>query len=665
MHSTKRANEVLESLGDIYTHISKLIKKRHFKAAHKYIKKVTLKRPNNDNLIMMEALVYESEGSYSRALKLCNTAIGLAPNKISYLFRHGYLLAQEGQYENAKTSLCRYLDDQPHDAAALNTVAYVFERLGERLPQLVALLRLTAVQKLTQLQANALFTLSSNTLLFSFSPEVIQGLINLMDYRNVHTRSLSPNIRNYIIYKYKLTSGNNTINIEEASKDLLLLKALPCIRLSHPVVEKFLCALREHLLITTVEKGKLDKDKRNLAQGIALNNFLTEYAPYIKDSELNLLNCATTLLSEEVLHDAWTPHKSTDIVLILSMYGSLYDLPFKEILLKHPIDGWPEALRTIAKQTLFNMDLEIRTSAEIKSLTAIDDKVSLEVQRHYEEHPYPRWNNTSIQEIEHIARFVTNFCPHVKNKLPIQMNDPKTAILIAGSGTGNQPINMALRFPESRITAFDISRRSLAYATIKANEFGIHNIDFYHADILNLPISLGKFYYMECCGVLHHMADPIKGWGKLLELLEPGGVMKVAVYSAMARIEISKEREKIRQLKLKPTAKNIRNYREALMIKTPIHPVVSMFSDFYSLSECRDLLFHQHEKCYTWSEIELACQALHVEFLGLVDNAETSNLFYKEFPDETNSASFEKLKIFECNHPYEFRSMYQFLVKKK
>ena len=35
------------------------------------------------------------------------------------------------------------------------------------------------------------------------------------------------------------------------------------------------------------------------------------------------------------------------------------------------------------------------------------------------------------------------------------------------------------------------------------------------------------FYLIESVGVLHHLADPLAGWRKLVALLRPCGVMRL------------------------------------------------------------------------------------------------------------------------------------------
>ena len=80
----------------------------------------------------------------------------------------------------------------------------------------------------------------------------------------------------------------------------------------------------------------------------------------------------------------------------------------------------------------------------------------------------------------------------------------------------------------------DLSLASLAYAQRKSNELSFTNIDYLQADILHLH-QLGKeFDIIESVGVLHHMDEPMAGWRVLVDLLKPGGLMKIGLYSEFA-----------------------------------------------------------------------------------------------------------------------------------
>ena len=137
-------------------------------------------------------------------------------------------------------------------------------------------------------------------------------------------------------------------------------------------------------------------------------------------------------------------------------------------------------------------------------------------------------------------------------------------ILIAGCGTGQHSIETASRFADCRVTAVDLSSASLAYAQRKTNELGITNINYLQADILDLSRLDKKFDIIECAGVLHHMDDPMAGWGILTDLLRPKGLMNVGLYSELARRHIVTIRDEITSLDIEITESSIRTFRKSL-----------------------------------------------------------------------------------------------------
>ena len=138
------------------------------------------------------------------------------------------------------------------------------------------------------------------------------------------------------------------------------------------------------------------------------------------------------------------------------------------------------------------------------------------------------------------------------------------AILIAGCGTGQHSITTASRFSNCHVTAVDLSLASLAYAQRKSNELCSANIDYLQADILHLHKMGKEFDIIESAGVLHHMDEPMAGWRVLVDLLKPGGLMKIGLYSELARQHIVEVRKEITALGVGTSEADIRKFRQSL-----------------------------------------------------------------------------------------------------
>src|SRR6201999_3687560 len=98
-------------------------------------------------------------------------------------------------------------------------------------------------------------------------------------------------------------------------------------------------------------------------------------------------------------------------------------------------------------------------------------------------------------------------------------------------------------------------------------------------------------------GVLHHMKDPFAGWRVLLSRLRPKGFMWLAFYSERARQNIVEARGRIAAHGLSSTAGDIRRFRQELVDASDAADFASVLKseDFFSVSACRDLLFHTQE----------------------------------------------------------------------
>lgn len=117
-----------------------------------------------------------------------------------------------------------------------------------------------------------------------------------------------------------------------------------------------------------------------------------------------------------------------------------------------------------------------------------------------------------------LTGYLTKGLPGLSTEIAFPVR-PK--VLIAGCGTSQHAIVVAKQLPDAEILAIDLSRASLAYATIRAEEASVRNLAFRQADILGLTSAQGPFDYIECYGVLHHTQAPAEGLVALTHTLEP------------------------------------------------------------------------------------------------------------------------------------------------
>lgn len=141
--------------------------------------------------------------------------------------------------------------------------------------------------------------------------------------------------------------------------------------------------------------------------------------------------------------------------------------------------------------------------------------------------------------------------------------------LVAGGGTGDAVIHLAeqLRDTDARICYLDVSARSMEIARERAKQRGIESIEWHKASLLDLPgMDLGSFDYINCSGVLHHLADRVAGLQALSSVLDDHGVMAIMVYSRHMRAPVYQMQDLLRRLNdgVSSSAEKIENARRLL-----------------------------------------------------------------------------------------------------
>jgi hypothetical protein len=88
------------------------------------------------------------------------------------------------------------------------------------------------------------------------------------------------------------------------------------------------------------------------------------------------------------------------------------------------------------------------------------------------------------------------------------------------------------------------------------------------------------------------------------------------------------------------------------------------YLDFFTTSECRDLLFHVHEHQMTLPEIADFIGENSLEFLGFVADAGVIHQFRARFPQAEAVTDLALWHAFETDNPGTFAGMYQFWIRK-
>ena len=184
------------------------------------------------------------------------------------------------------------------------------------------------------------------------------------------------------------------------------------------------------------------------------------------------------------------------------------------------------------------------------------------------------------------------------------------------------------------------------------------------ADILDLGKLDRQYDIVESVGVLHHMDDPTAGWKVLTGCLKSGGLMKVGLYSELARQDIVKIREEINQSGIGSSDDSMRQLRSSIIKSNEDHHKRELkANDFYSLSELRDLFFHVQEHRFTLPKIKNCLSELGLRFCGF-DTDKIVHSFKITNTGTGDPYDLDKWKVYEEANPNTFAGMYQFWCQK-
>jgi SAM-dependent methyltransferase len=434
--------------------------------------------------------------------------------------------------------------------------------------------------------------------------------------------------------------------------DPLLLCVLQAIPVRDVAFERLLTSLRAALLAEATAGKSADDSVLAFTCALAKQCFINEYV-FATTPEEDAQ--AVRLIGALGIGADIAPFA----IAAAAMYTPLSTLPAAEQLLDH---AWPAAIDDLLTQHLRDRAQERELRATMPRLTAIDDDVSRRVRQQYEENPYPRWVHLAgAVEAVPIDQYVRNLFPTTPFT-PIGKAGPLD-VLVAGCGTGWHAIGIAQTVSDAAVLALDLSLASLAYAKRNTPEAFKSRISYAHADILKLGGLERRFDVIDASGVLHHMADPWLGWRTLIGLLRPGGLMHLGLYSELGRQDVVAARAFIAERRYGATPAEIRRCRQELL-NTPLRSL-TRFTDFFTMSECRDLMFHAHENRVTIPAIKDFLAANGLRFLGFEFGAASQQAYRGLFANSGwPLTDLDRWHALETQQPQLFSSMYHFWVQK-
>jgi len=695
-NSTRKAIELNPNYSDAYSNLGTILWKfGKLKEADNYTLKAIELNPNFAAAHLNRGNILKDLGKLKEAENSTRKAIQLNPHRAIAHSSLGNILQQLGKLKEAESSYRKAIKLNPNSAAAHNNLGAILRDLGkaEKEAQL-------CIQKAIEIEPNLaeghfnmgnilrdlgktqesfnsyMKVIKINPTFSNIYPSITQVLkeldiskLNKIKLKNIFNILLE---RNDVAHKELfdvfnfLYSKKIIINIERMESNFSKIEYLinekgidnsfKKIILKNIQLEKALTNLRKNLCISIANnKEEICVSQLKFIIYLGQQCFLNEYIYSLNIEEKMSLNMIINRCIDGELSEA--------NIAILSCYYPLYKL-INQIPSLKSFHSSNQIFKELIELQIIEPLKEIELSKKIKKLGSINDLISKKVKSQYEENPYPRWRYGSHKEIQKLSinEAINN---EIKpNYIAGNNEEQQLKVLIAGCGTGNQ-ILQSQRYKNAQVTAIDLSLASLAYAQRKINELGINNVELIEMDILEVNLLGEQFDIIECGGVLHHMDNPSKGLRKLLDNLKKKGYLKLGFYSELARKDIIKAREYIQTKNIQPNNEDIKDFRDDVF-SGKIEQISNLcnWSDFYTMSECRDLCFHAQEHRFTINKLQEILQSNKLRFLGFLLSKQIKSLYDQYFPKDNKQTNLKNWGKFEEMYPKTFRGMYQFWVSK-
>jgi tetratricopeptide (TPR) repeat protein/SAM-dependent methyltransferase len=581
-------------------------------------------------------------GQLDEAARHFRTAIGLNPDFVLAISNLGGVLKAAGQLEAAAACFQQALQRMPEHPGILGNLASTLLALGDGNGAAGAIIRSLTLQETAENRKN--FVACVKDLRIETGADVLRPWL-LRALREAWDRpgDLARIAADVIMRAHRDKP-------DALAKDELLQALLVCAPNVDMALERLLTGARRALLDAALQGSQIAD--MNFAAALARQCFINEYVFAQTEDEAAQVRRLRDNIASALEKGAPV---SASCLVAVAAYLPLSAMPLADRLLDQ---SWPAVVEAVLTQQIREPREEAELRATIPRLTPIEDAGSRLVRSQYEGNPYPRWVAAGA------AQALEDLTDHLRQTFPFaDVAQAGSAdgldILIAGCGTGRNAIETAQRLKNARTLAIDLSLASLAHAARKARERNVP-IDFAQADILALGSLDRRFDLIESVGVLHHLADPFAGWRVLLSLLRPNGVMKLGFYSAVARrrlpdlnADAGTTADAVRAARQTLAGREDEQSREAL--RAP---------DFYSISSCRDLLFHVQERRLTLAEIGSFLDENGLKFIGFAIDDAMITAYRRRFPDDKAAANLVQWQDFENDNPDTFSGMYQFWVQR-
>ncbi|MBT7284823.1 MAG: methyltransferase domain-containing protein [Rhodospirillaceae bacterium] len=299
-------------------------------------------------------------------------------------------------------------------------------------------------------------------------------------------------------------------------------------------------------------------------------------------------------------------------------------------------------------------------------MTADDDAADNAVRAQYEAYPYPArdpgdeaqrlipGSPSHLLEIEHFV--------FAGGRVGGAAGAGGFRALVAGGGTGDGAIMLAQQLADrdagpgagpvggpgsgpggGTVTYLDMSSASLAVAKSRAAARGLDNITFHQGSLLDLPQICAErgwapFDYIDCCGVLHHLASPKDGLAALVSVLAERGGLGLMLYGELGRTGVYPAQRAIARLRGDDPAHESLALARRLVAAMPNGNWLrrnAYLADHLAGDDAgfHDLLLHSRDRAYLVGEVAELVAGADMRISGFLPSGAYDPANYLNDPD--------------------------------
>lgn len=630
--------------------------------AHKLAFEAQALRPNYIPGLNLLARIELQRQHFANAEFWVEQGLRYKPDSASLLYSAGHIALVQGKLNIAEQYFAQSAVISRVATKAVHSLAHVKLLQGEYVEAFRHYRELIKTNAHDVQIRSKLFETCAHIVADFYAEELEDDLLRYFDFTDVDHSQLRPLATSLLQHKLRLSDAGCPLDLETLAQDPLLLKCLARFYFTDPIFERLFVTLRQSILASSSATLSIRSDLLPLVSALAQQCWLNESVWYISDNEQALVNQLEALCSKMLKLDSTQSSDILPIMALVLMYQPLQKSAFYSDLLARSLQ-FPALLNDFV-QAQIQETLDLKAFAQLlPNFGNSDDDVSQRVKAQYDLNPYPRWTSIGYNQPADYASSLKQSFPRFKAELP--HNYQALDVLVAGCGTGRHAIRLSKYFPALNVTAIDLSTGALAYACHKANYYGLQDMQFLQGNILKIAALNRTFDVIECSGVLHHMEQPSAGLQALADQLNPGGIIKIALYSKTARQRISELRNLLGN-DIPATDSNMRLVREALLQKSLPGDWNDLYlsADFYSLSACRDLIFHQQEHVFDVLDLPAFLATAGLDWMGMLA-PEGSSALLALTGKQASELSVQEWHQLEQSNPDLFAGMYQFYAIKR